>query len=309
VHSILIFNLLIKPKPKSLKKQEVAIYNVRNNIYDKNEYYNDYYKKGSEDFRKSRDDFKTKKITEIEYYKNSDIWDKIQNSKESKTPLGQTIDFKDDSLKKEIIKWKYSYISNNINFGSFILIDKDFNTNTSSNPLLIQNLITTVPLFAKAFPIHPYTTILQNKLNGITKLNIGTPYLDFLAKNLTDDNEIKLSSFINSKYTLIDFWGSWCGPCIAKTKTMMPLYQQYKNDGFNIVSIAREFKNLKAVRNRVKIENYEWVNLYDLDDKFQIWNKYGIGNGTGLMLLIDKEGKILAIDPSADKVEALIKAK
>jgi thiol-disulfide isomerase/thioredoxin len=164
-------------------------------------------------------------------------------------------------------------------------------------------------LFAKAFPNHPYTTILQNKLNGITKLNIGTPYLDFLAKNLTDDNEIKLSSFINSKYTLIDFWGSWCGPCIAKTKTMMPLYQQYKNDGFNIVSIAREFKNLKAVRNRVKIENYEWVNLYDLDDKFQIWNKYGIGNGTGLMLLIDKEGKILAIDPSADKVEALIKAK
>jgi thiol-disulfide isomerase/thioredoxin len=124
--------------------------------------------------------------------------------------------------------------------------------------------------------------------------------------NIEDEKELKLSSLLKDKYILIDMWGSWCGPCIVKTRTMKPLYEKYKESGFNIIGIAREFKSLKAVKNRIKVENYVWPNLYDLDDKYQIWNKYGIGYGTGLMVLVDDKGRILAIDPTAEEVEKII---
>lgn len=284
------------------------IYNQRNILTNNNQYYSDYYLKGLEALKLARADYAKKNISQEQYFKSQDTWDKVQNSKEAKTILGQKIDTKLDSLNREIIAWKYQYLSKNINLGSAILILNDFSNKTSSNPFLVEKLVNTAPTFVKTLNNHPYSKLIQDKLNGLTKIAKGNIIIDVLAKNLDTDNEIQLASLTKSKLTLVDLWGSWCGPCIAKTKTIKPLYEKYHSQGFNIIGIAREFKSLKAVKNRVKMENYTWPNLYDLDDKYQIWNKYGIGNGTGLMVLVNEKGEILAIDPSADEVEEIIKS-
>ena len=39
----------------------------------------------------------------------------------------------------------------------------------------------------------------------------------------------------------------------------------------------------------------------------KIWEKYGVGNGGGAIFMVDKEGKILAVKPSAEEVEAILK--
>ncbi len=66
--------------------------------------------------------------------------------------------------------------------------------------------------------------------------------------------------------------------------------------------MAREFENTEKLEKRLAIENYPWLNLIELDDQNAIWEKYGVPNSGGAMFLVDKNGKILAINPTADKV-------
>lgn len=210
-----------------------------------------------------------------------------------------------DSLMREEFDWKYKYITSNISLSTYYLLWADVMRVAKDNRIVAQYIREVFPLFQKKFPLHIYTKSIVNQLNGLQKVALGNPYLDVKAFTLEGDT-MQLSKAIGGKVTLINFWGSWCGPCIAKMRLIMPLYEKYKNQGFEIVGIAREFQNLTAVKNRIKMEDYSWLNLVDLDDKLNLWNKYGINNGVGMFVVLDQQRKIVAIDPKADELEALL---
>lgn len=83
---------------------------------------------------------------------------------------------------------------------------------------------------------------------------------------------------------------------------MKPVYEQYKDKGFTVIGVAREFDNTDKLLVALKREKFPWRNLVELDDKNEIWLKYNIPFSGGRTFLIDKDGKILAIDPSAEEV-------
>ncbi len=49
---------------------------------------------------------------------------------------------------------------------------------------------------------------------------------------------MRLSDIIKGKVAVIDLWASWCMPCRAKAKAMIPIYEKYKDRGFEIVGVA-----------------------------------------------------------------------
>ena len=87
---------------------------------------------------------------------------------------------------------------------------------------------------------------------------------------------------------------------------MIPLYEKYKDKGFTVVSVARESRQ-KDMEAAIKKDGYPWLCLLELNDAGKIWEKYGVGNGGGAIFMVDKEGKILAVKPSAEEVEAILK--
>lgn len=67
------------------------------------------------------------------------------------------------------------------------------------------------------------------------------------------------------------------------------------------MGVARERK-AADMKNAVAKDKYPWLNLLELNDAGKIWERYGVGNGGGCTYLVDKNGKILAIHPTAEEV-------
>lgn len=60
-----------------------------------------------------------------------------------------------------------------------------------------------------------------------------------VAAQMIDGNISRLSD-LRGQYVLVQFWGSWCGPCRAENRFLAPMYQKYHARGFEIFSIGIE---------------------------------------------------------------------
>ena len=133
----------------------------------------------------------------------------------------------------------------------------------------------------------------------------------FLIVNFTaptfEGKEIRLSYQTDGKVALIDLWASWCGPCRARSKSMIPVYEKYRKKGFVVIGVACEYKDTEAFTIAMEKDKYPWLNLLEMDNKNGIWNKYNIAGAGGSTFLVNSQGRILAIKPTADELEKFLK--
>lgn len=88
---------------------------------------------------------------------------------------------------------------------------------------------------------------------------IGKLYYDFLLKGKVGEKRY-ISEYVGkSEYTLIDFWASWCGPCIASFPHLKNLYSSYDRDKIEIIGISIDTDN-KAWNKAIEKENYPGCN-------------------------------------------------
>ncbi len=233
----------------------------------------------------------------IPLYKKRDSLIKTGNDL---TAQGKLIRSEYDSLNASMLSYRYNFIKSHPDLAGYLLIQDDV-LFRKDQPGVIERIQKTYPVFAAKFPYHPYTEFVGNAMRGYLKLVPGGSYIDFTAPDL-QGKQHQISALVKGRVTLLDFWGSWCGSCIANAKLMMPVYEEFKQKGFQVVGIAREYKNTKGLNIALKRDKFPWLNLLELNDKNAIWNKYAISNSGGTTILLDKTGHILAIDPSPQQV-------
>ena len=86
-----------------------------------------------------------------------------------------------------------------------------------------------------------------------------------------------------------------------------PIYEKYRDRGFVVVSVAREFGSTDALDAAVARDGYEWPVLVELDDRISLWRTYNAGDSGGLLVLIDPATReILARNPSAEQIEQTV---
>ncbi len=140
----------------------------------------------------------------------------------------------------------------------------------------------------------------QDKNFGVDKLSYALP---IASKNILSNKEINTSSI--NKYILLDFWGTWCKPCISCTPALKKINEKYQHENFQLISIARD-ESSSDVKNYLKKENISWINLFDPVSNPEICTKYVI-NAFPTFILIDPNGIIIERVTGADELERLQK--
>jgi len=244
--------------------------------------------------------------TQEERVKLYAIMNEFRNDAKGYTPEAWLLKCQSDSINRVMTLRQIDYVKNNQDIYSYSLflkiVDQYEMYVQASEHQVIESIYAS---YAKQYPSHPYTTKLGEVLNALKSLQIGSKYIDFTASTI--DGEIKtLSQEIDGKFALINLWSTWCGPCRVTGKSMIPIYEKYKDKGFTVIGVAGVQKDTAEYRIAVEKDKYPWLNLMELDNQNGIWNKYNIAYSGGSTWLVDADGKILAIHPSAAEVDEIL---
>ncbi len=133
-----------------------------------------------------------------------------------------------------------------------------------------------------------------------------------IALTTLDGTKLSLDK-LNGKVVLLDFWATWCGPCVGEVPNLVKVYEKYgSRDDFVMISVSLD-QDERALRDFIKARKMHWHHAFGDDGGANAAaDKYGVV-GIPALFLIDKQGKIAASElrggAVGEQVDALLKAE
>lgn len=158
------------------------------------------------------------------------------------------------------------------------------------------------------------------------KIKVGEEAPDIVMES-PDGKTYKLSD-LKGKIVLVDFWASWCGPCRKNNPHVVEVYNKYKDKGFTVFSVSldgvdertrKRLPNPETIEQTIERSKERWLDAIEKDNltwEYHVsdlakWDTkaakmYGV-TGIPKTFLIDRDGKIAAVNPRYDLEEQLVK--
>lgn len=158
---------------------------------------------------------------------------------------------------------------------------------------VMEMLEALAPTFGHDLMLNQLTAMINDQLST----SLGHPYMDFeafiLDKKYGFAGKAKLSDYIGkNKVVLLDFWASWCTPCLNELPNLKAAYKKFKSKGFEIVSVSVDDDTDDWIK-AVKDNSMNWVQLWNGEDmQGSAAVKYTI-TAIPATFLIDAEGTII----------------
>jgi len=131
----------------------------------------------------------------------------------------------------------------------------------------------------------------------------GSKFPDFDEKDVTG-KPISVANY-KGKVVLIDFWATWCGPCVAELPNVLKAYEKHHSKGFEIIGISLDQDQTKLTT-FTKQKNMTWQQFFDGKGwGNKLAAKYGV-NSIPATYLLDGDGKIIAKNLRGDDLEQAV---
>ena len=127
------------------------------------------------------------------------------------------------------------------------------------------------------------------------RTDVGQPYINILQSD-AEGQIVTLTSVIENpanKYTLVDFWASWCGPCMGEVPHLKETYDKFHKKGFEIYGVSFDNNRDKWLA-AVKDNGMKWIQVSDLNGFDNPAAKDYAVQGIPSNFLIDASGNIVA---------------
>ena len=127
-----------------------------------------------------------------------------------------------------------------------------------------------------------------------------------LSGKLLDGTDFDWESY-RGKVVLVDFWATWCGPCLAEAPNVREQYDLYHDLGFDVVGISLD-SDKSALETYVQKENVPWANLFQAGAgwKHPMATKYGV-SAIPTVFLVDRDGKVVSLRARGPELGAQLK--
>lgn len=154
---------------------------------------------------------------------------------------------------------------------------------------------------AEAFP--DSAEIRQQVEAETNRLNlVGRPLTNVEAQDLSGKT-FRLSS-LRGKYVLVDFWATWCGPCLVELPRIQEAYRKHHEAGLEVVSVSLD-ETRSAVVDFVKVRQLPWIQLHNGTAGADLVEAFGV-TSIPASYLIDPEGTVIRLDLRGAKLDAVL---
>ena len=130
------------------------------------------------------------------------------------------------------------------------------------------------------------------------QLALLTQPIDLKFDSATDGQPVDLAK-LRGKVVLLDFWATWCGPCMAKLPEIQKINEKYKDKGFQLIGISLD-QDKDALLKTVKAKKMDWPEYFDGKGwESAVSTRFGV-QAIPAAWLVDRQGLAHAISEETD---------
>lgn len=145
----------------------------------------------------------------------------------------------------------------------------------------------------------------------IDSSRVGSFIPDGYAKDLDTHDDVHLNELFKDKYVFIDFWGSWCAPCIKSIPKLKGMYDKLKDrDDILMIGIAAENTNdTEKLKKLIEDKQIDWLNVWATPEERRLQSSFFTKlkiNSYPSYILLDKSGKISYRGSASENIDDIV---